>query len=234
MTLNFDHYKALTFDCYGTLIDWEAGLLAGMQPFLQGKGIFLADADVLALYARFEPEAEHGPFKIYKAVLRQCMHSLAAHLGFALEGDEENLLAQGIRDWKPFPDTVAALARLKEKYQLCILSNIDEDLIAYSQQWLQVPFDAVVTAEQLGSYKPGHAHFLTAPMRLGIPQDQILHVACSQYHDIAPAQALGIACVWVNRRRGQAGTGATPASDARADLEVGSLAELVEVIALGA
>ncbi len=234
MTLNFEHYKALTFDCYGTLIDWEAGLLACLQPFLQGKGIFLADGDVLALYARFEPEAEHGPFKIYKAVLRQCMHSLAAHLGFELLVNEENLLAEGIRDWKPFADTVVALAQLQKQYKLCILSNIDEDLIAHSQQWLQVPFDAVVTAEQLGTYKPADAHFRAAPARLGIPQDQILHVAQSLYHDIAPARALGMACVWVNRRRGQAGTGATPASDAQADLEVGSLGELAEMIQQGA
>ena len=232
MNLDFDQYTALTFDCYGTLIDWESGLLACLQPFLKAKGYHLTDAEILALFARFEPLAEQGPFKIYKAVLRQCMHSLAHHLGFALAGDEENLLAQGIQDWKPFADTVAALMQLQQKYKLAILSNIDEDLIAHSQSWLQVPFDAVVTAEQMGSYKPAHAHFLAAPDRLGIPQDQILHVACSQYHDIAPARALGIACVWVNRRRGQVGTGATPASDARADLEVGSLGELVEVMGL--
>jgi 2-haloacid dehalogenase len=228
MTLDFNRYTALTFDCYGTLIDWESGLLACLQPYLAAKGHDLPAEEILALYARFEPEAEHGPFKIYKAVLRQCMHSLAGHLGFALAANEENLLAEGIQNWQPFPDTVAALTQLKKRYKLAILSNIDEDLIAHSQRWLQVPMDAVVTAEQMGSYKPAHAHFRAAPARLGVPQGQILHVACSQYHDIAPARALGIACVWVNRRRGQAGTGATPASDARADLEVGSLGELVE------
>jgi 2-haloacid dehalogenase len=226
MLLDHQKFDALTFDCYGTLIDWESGLIACLQPFLRARGHDLPAEEILALYAKVEAEAEHGPFKIYKAVLRQCMHSLAGHFGFALEGDDENLLALGIQQWKPFPDTVAALALLKTRYCLCILSNIDEDLIAHSQRWLQVPFDAVVTAEQLGSYKPAHAHFLEAPRRLGIPADRILHVAQSLYHDIAPARALGRACVWVNRRRGKEGAGATPPSDAQADLEVGSLGEL--------
>ncbi|HEX2899698.1 MAG TPA: haloacid dehalogenase type II [Bacteroidia bacterium] len=230
MDIDFSSYKALTFDCYGTLIDWETGLVRSLQPFLQTKGHDLEAEDILALYARFEPEAEQGPFKVYKDVLRACMHAFARHLSFRLNGEEENLLSRGIQNWQPFPDTVAALTELQTRYKLCILSNIDEDLIAHSQRWLQVPFDAVITAEQLRSYKPAHAHFLEAPRKLGIPKSEILHVACSQYHDIAPARALGIASVWVNRRRGQAGTGASPASNAQADLEVGSLTELVDLV----
>jgi 2-haloacid dehalogenase len=227
-----ENHAALTFDCYGTLIDWESGLLTSLIPFLESKGHPLPAEDVLALYARFESEAEHGPFKIYKAVLRQCMHSLATHLGFTLEGDEANLLARSIENWQPFPDTIDALRRLKTRYRLCIVSNIDGDLIAHSQKWLQVPFDEVVTAEQVGSYKPAHGHFTEAQRRLGLPKEQILHIAQSLYHDIAPARALGIANVWVNRRRGKAGGGATPVSAATPDREVGSLKELADLLGI--
>lgn len=229
--LDFASFGAITFDCYGTLIDWESGLLGALQPYLRSMGLSLPDEELLGLYARLEAEAEHGPFQIYKDVLRRVMRSLAAHLGFAFgHPRDEDLLVRAIADWRPFPDTVAALSVLGRGRSLCILSNIDEDLIAHSRRWLQVPFAAVVTAEQLRSYKPAPAHFLAAPERLGLPKERILHVAQSLYHDIAPARALGFATVWVNRRRGRAGTGATPASAATPDLEVGSLAELAQLM----
>lgn len=225
-------FSALTFDCYGTLIDWESGILGSLLPWLRARGVTDDPEQVLALYARIEPEAEHGKFKIYKEVLRLCMDGIARHYHLSLSPDDRELLVRSIADWQPFPDTVEALRRLATRYRLCILSNIDEDLIAHSRRWLQVPFDDVVTAEQLRSYKPGHAHFLAAPDRLKLPQERILHVAQSLYHDIAPAHALGYTTVWVNRRRGKAGTGATPPSDAQPDYEVGSLAELVELLGI--
>jgi 2-haloacid dehalogenase len=232
MAIDFSKFKALTFDCYGTLIDWESGLVASLQPFLKTKGRDMEAEEILSLYAKFEPEAENGKFKSYKEVLRECMHAFSKELTFRLHGEEENLLARGIQNWQPFPDTVAALTELQKHYKMCIVSNVDKDLVAHSVRWLQVPFDAVVTAEDVGSYKPAQGHFLEAIRRLELPKSEILHVACSQYHDIAPARALGLKSVWVNRRRGQEGTGATPASTAKADLEVGSLKELVDLVLL--
>ncbi len=113
---------------------------------------------------------------------------------------EENLLARGIQNWQPFADTVAALTELQKHYKMCIVSNVDKDLVAHSVRWLQVPFDAVVTAEDVGSYKPAQGHFLEAIRRLELPKSEILHVACSQYHDIAPARAARPQSVWVNRQ----------------------------------
>jgi 2-haloacid dehalogenase len=233
MALDFTKYKALTFDCYGTLIDWETGLLSTLMPFLEFQGHTPNPEDVLALYGKLEAHEEHGLFKTYKEVLRQCMHGIARHYAFPLIGDEEDMLVHSIQHWQPFPDTVAALEKLKTRYKLCIVSNIDADLIAYSQRWLHVPFDEVVTAEEVGIYKPAHSHFIEAQKRLGLPMEQILHVAQSLYHDIAPARELGLANVWVNRRRGKEGSGATPVSDAMPDMEVGSLGELVELMGLG-
>jgi 2-haloacid dehalogenase len=232
MTQLGKRYAALTFDCYGTLIDWESGILASLQPFLTSKGVFESDEALLELYAQFEPAAESGPFKIYKKVLQECMRSFARHFGFTLEEGEEDLLALGIQAWKPFPDTVYALSLLSAHFRLCILSNIDEDLIRWSQQWLEVPFYQVVTAEQVGSYKPSPRHFHEIQKRLGIGAAQILHVAGSQYHDIAPAKALGFDTVWVNRRQGLLGSGATPASEAQATYNVHNLKELVALLSI--
>ncbi len=232
MAIDFSKFKALTFDCYGTLIDWESGLVSSLQPFLKTKGRDLEAGEILSLYASIEPAAEKGKFKSYKDVLRECMHAFSQQLAFRLHGEEENLLSRGIQNWQPFPDSVAALTELQKHFKLCVVSNVDKDLVAHSLRWLQVPFDAVVTAEDVGSYKPAHGHFLEAIRRLDLPKSEILHVACSQYHDIAPARALGISSVRVNRRRGQEGTGATPASSAQADLEVGSLKELVDLVLL--
>lgn len=233
MSMDFGRFSALTFDCYGTLIDWESGILNAMVPFLEARGIQVDPNQLLSLYARLEPAAEAGPFKIYKEVLRLCMDGFADHFGLVLHGEDRELLVRSIAQWQPFPDTVAALAILKQHYRLCIVSNIDEDLILHSQRRLQVPFDAVVTAEQVGAYKPSLLNLQAAMKRLDLPKERILHVAQSLYHDIAPARMLGIANVWVNRRRGKAGSGATPLSNAVPDLEVGSLAELAGLVGQG-
>jgi 2-haloacid dehalogenase len=230
MTLDFRAFSALTFDCYGTLIDWESGLLGALMPFLHSHGVTDPPEAVLPLYARLESAAEHGPFKPYKAILEQCMEGVAAHYGIEPQTDGRDLLVRSLADWRPFPDTVEALKRLKAHYRLCIVSNIDEDLIRHSLGWLQVPFDEVVTAGQVGSYKPASVHFFEAQKRLRLPKESILHVAQSLYHDIAPTGALGIKNVWVNRRRGKAGSGATPESSAKPDLEVGSLGELADLV----
>lgn len=224
--LTFSDYDVLTFDCYGTLIDWETGIWQALQPTLAGHGVSLAQDEALELYGELEAAAERGEYREYKAVLRQVLAGLGARLGFTPSEAELATFSQSVKDWPAFPDSARALGALKTKYQLAIISNIDDDLFAYSAQRLQVPFDWVITARQARSYKPSLNNFRVAFERMGVPQNRILHVAQSLYHDIVPAKALGLATVWVNRRHDKAGFGATPAAEAQPDLEVPDLQTL--------
>lgn len=228
--LHFGSFKALTFDCYGTLIDWESGIAAAFEKLLAAHRVEAARDEVLELHARFEPALQAGAFQPYREILAGVVDRFGEHYSFRPTADERDALAESIRDWPAFSDTVAALAALARRYRLAILSNIDDDLFAYSAPRLEVDFAAVVTAEQVGSYKPAPAHFHEAPRRLAVAHGEILHVAQSLFHDVAPAKALGFRTVWVNRRRGQAGGGATPPATAIPDLEVGSLAELAAIV----
>ncbi len=225
--LNAHAFDALTFDCYGTLIDWESGIVAAIKPILEAHGLKPTREAILAHYAKREPEAEQGPFVPYREVLRRVMASLAKDHGFEPTDGELRALEDSLPGWPPFPDTVDALRRLARRYKLAVISNVDDDLFAGTQAALGVDFDWVVTAQQVGSYKPNPRNFEVALDRIGVPRDRVLHVAQSLHHDIAPASAMGLTTVWVNRRKGKAGCGATPDSTARPDHEVASLAELV-------
>ncbi|MEM1000552.1 MAG: haloacid dehalogenase type II [Bacteroidota bacterium] len=221
----------LSFDCYGTLIDWEAGILGVLRPILERNGVELPDAEILEWYARLEGPAEAGPYRPYREVLATVMNGLGEALDFRPNAAERGALAASIADWPAFPDTVAALQRLATQYQLVILSNIDRDLVQGSLRHLKVAFHDVITAEEIRSYKPARKnfHYLRQKLRIG-PDRPLIHVAQSLYHDIGPARALGIPHVWVNRRQGKTGPGATPATQVRAEREVGNLAELAEVL----
>ncbi len=227
-------FEALTFDCYGTLIDWERGIVASVEALLAELRAPLDPETVLAQYGRFEPAAEQGPFRSYREVLRDVARAFGAEYGVPLDGAAADAFASSVSAWPPFPDTVSALARLATRYRLAVVSNVDDDLFAGSARVLGVPFDQVVTAQQVRSYKPAPAHFHEVLRRLELPRTRVLHVAQSLYHDIAPARALGFTCVWVNRRAGRAGGGATPPSEARPDLEVPDLASLVRLAGLDA
>jgi 2-haloacid dehalogenase len=230
--LNFDQFEVLTFDCYGTLIDWESGLWAALSPIFANHRVTVALDNALELYGELESEAERGPYRDYKAVLRTVLEGLGSRLGFTPTPDELERFAVSVKEWPAFPDSPRALRALKTKYKLAIISNIDDDLFASSAQRLQVPFDWVITAQQVKSYKPSLNNFRVAFERLGLPQSRILHVAQSLFHDIAPAKTLGLATVWVNRRHGKAGSGATPSAQARPDLEVPDLQSLAQRIEL--
>ena len=230
--LDFNRFTHLTFDCYGTLIDWETGILRAVQPVLQRHGLMALDTAILQLYARHEAEIEAGPYVPYREVLRGVMAGLAAELGFRPDEAELNVLAGSVGEWPPFADTVESLQRLQRRYKLVILSNIDDDLFAATQRQLGVEFDEVITAQQVGSYKPAPAHFETAIARLGVPVSQILHVAQSRYHDHVPAKALGFATVWVNRPSLLPGVGLTMPAEASPDLETPDLRTLVEQMGL--
>ena len=225
--LDLARFQALTFDCYGTLIDWETGLLGALRGIAAAHGARADDERLLRLFAEAEGAIEAGPYLPYREVLGQALERIAASLGFPLAEGERDALARSLPDWPVFADTVPALEALRRRYRLAIVSNVDDDLFAGTARRLRVPFDAVVTAQQVGSYKPAPAHFHRVLERLALPASRVLHVAQSRYHDIAPARALGWTTVWVNRRAGRTGSGATPVKEATPDLEVPDLATLV-------
>jgi 2-haloacid dehalogenase len=227
--LDFDRFTYLTFDCYGTLIDWERGILGALRPVLDRHGIAISDDAALELYGELESAAERGPYLPYRDLLATVMDGFGERLGFVPSADERAALAMSVGDWPPFPDTVAALRALADRFQLVILSNIDDDLFALSARHLGVAFAAVVTAQQVGSYKPDPRNFRALLARLDAAPDQVLHVAQSLFHDIAPANALGLTTVWVNRRHDWPGSGATPPATARPDLEVPDLRTLAHL-----
>jgi 2-haloacid dehalogenase len=209
VALDFDQFEVITFDCYGTLIDWESGILAAIDAVAARHSLRIDPQEILALYSRLEPEAQAGSYKSYRDVLRSVMHGIGDSLGAKFDAVEEGSLAASLPSWKPFDDTVAALRRLKSKYRLGIISNIDDDLFTQTARSLEVPFDYVVTAQQVGSYKPSKRNFEKAIARIGLPREKILHVAESVYHDVIPAKSLGLSTAWVNRRMGKVGSGAT-------------------------
>jgi 2-haloacid dehalogenase len=230
LMLDFSRFECLTFDCYGTLIDWESGILRALRPILQEHGVELPDDEILELYGELEAEAEQGEYRRYREVLESVVRGLRKHFGFTPSWAEISSLPNSLKEWAPFPDTVPALQQLKSRYQLAIISNVDDDLFRFTARNLEVPFDHVITAEQARSYKPSTNNFKLAMERIGLPPSKILHVAQSLYHDVVPAKSLGLATVWVNRRAGKPGAGATKAAEATPDLEVQDLANLVSLI----
>ncbi len=228
--LDFSRFEYLSFDCYGTLIDWEPGILGYLRPLLQSKGCNVSDAQILNLYSESEPRHQDAPYHSYRDVLVSVAQDFAREFRVQFIVEETSGLAESIRDWKPFPDTVPALRRLKSRYKLAILSNIDDDLFAFTAAKLQVQLDSVVTAQQVHSYKPSLRNFETLLGRLGIERGRLLHVAESLFHDVAPAHSIGIATVWVNRRQGKAAA-ATRFVPAQPDLEVPTVAALADLAA---
>jgi 2-haloacid dehalogenase len=230
--IDFGAKRVLTFDCYGTLIDWETGLLATLGPILQAHGVRSDGDRLLALHAELEAEAERGPYVPYRQVLAAVLRGMGERLGFTPTADEQARFADAVGDWPPFPDSPAALTALRRRYRLAIVSNTDDDLFARTREKLAVEFDWIVTAQQVRSYKPALENFRQALARIGAPPAEILHVAQSLFHDHVPARQLGLETVWVNRRHGKAGTGATPPASIRPDLEVPDLATLARLVAV--
>lgn len=220
-------FEVLTFDCYGTLINWEAGILDSLRPVLAAHAIKLSDAEILKLYSELEPQTQEPPFRRYRDVLEAVVAGLGERLGFAPSADERSCLHASLPRWPPFPDTIEALAALSSRYRLAVVSNVDDDLFASTSQRLGVRFDWMITAQQVGAYKPAPAMFATALQRIGLPRERILHVAESLFHDIAPARALGLATVWVNRSQGKAA--ATRRTNIAPDLEVPDLRTLAKL-----
>jgi len=228
--INASKFQVLSFDCYGTLIDWERGIVEALMPVLSARHIGLSDEQVLELYAELEAEAEQGSYVKYREVLRRVVQQLGSKLGFVPYASELDCIADSLKSWIPFPDTVEALETLKRRFRLAIISNIDDDLFAFSAQHLKVEFDWVITAEQVKAYKPSSDPFEYAIDRVGLSTERMLHIAQSIYHDIVPAKAVGLSTVWVNRRKGKSGSGAIPPAQGQPDLEVTDLKALVSIL----
>jgi 2-haloacid dehalogenase len=214
MTRNLADFSALSFDCYGTLIDWEAGIAAVLTPWAARHGLGLGREELLAGYARHEAAAETAhPYDLYPAILARSFRDLGAELGAEVTGPDAEHLAQSVPSWPAFGDSAAALASLSERYKLIILSNVDRASFQGSSQLLGATFASVLTAQDIGSYKPSARNFgalLAEAQRIGIAPGRLLHVAQSLFHDHVPAKAAGLSTVWINRRHGQPGWGATP------------------------
>jgi putative hydrolase of the HAD superfamily len=212
--LDLTPFKALSFDCYGTLIDWETGMAAVLAPWAREQGLELSDEDLLLAYADHEATVEREePAALYPDVLAEAFRRTGATLGRPVSDEWARRLGSSVPDWPAFPDSTDALARLARHYQLIILSNVHRDGFAGSNKQLRGDFAAIITAEDVGGYKPGENHFRaldeTLP-KLGVERSQLLHVAQSLFHDHVPAKREGLPSVWINRRHDRSGWGATP------------------------
>jgi 2-haloacid dehalogenase len=227
-------FKALTFDCYGTLIDWESGMVEALKPLTSRVGRKLSRDEILQAHARHESAQQlQTPTKAYRDLLPIVYKRLGEEWGVLAPWDECVAYGRSVRDWPAFADSAAALQYLKKHYKLVILSNVDNESFAGSNEKLQVEFDAIYTAEDVGAYKPSDRNFeymLTKLKTLGIEKHQILHTAESLFHDHGPANRHGLASCWIYRRFDQEGFGATmhPGEMPKHDFRFDSMAGLVE------
>ena len=227
--LDFTQFQLLSFDCYGTLIDWESGIFSALWPILVAHGKSITDHEFLNVYSELESEAEQGEYRCYREVLQSVVRGFGARLGFKPSEAQTHSLPDSVPNWRPFPDTIEALRRLKARYQLAIISNVDDDLFAATARRLEIAFDHVITAQQARAYKPSSPIFHLAQQRTEVMPARWLHVGQSIYHDVIPARALGIATAWVNRPSPRPGAGAAKAASGQPDLEVPDLKTLAQM-----
>jgi 2-haloacid dehalogenase len=227
--MDFSSIRLITFDCYGTLIDWESGMLAALRPIFSRDSRAISDARLLEEYGEAEVEIEAGEYLPYRQVLARSVETMGRRLKVAISSEDSRRFAESLVQWEPFPDTVAGLQALAKRFRLGIISNVDDDLFAATQKKLGVAFDVIVTAEQVRSYKPSLANFQEALRRSGLEKYQVLHAGQSVYHDIIPANSLGLKTIWVDRPSVRPGSGATRPAVAQPTAKVSSLAELVKL-----
>lgn len=205
--------SVLTFDCYGTLIDWETGISDAIAAAIGQGGIAASRSEIMRLYHEIEPTLQAAEYRAYREILRNALVLVADRLGWRVDPTDAGLLADSVANWRPFPDTNPALDWLRHRgYTLGILSNIDDDLLAMTIEHFTIEFDFVVTAQQVQAYKPAHPHFARARELIG--NRRWLHVAQSCFHDVAPAAELGIPVFWINRKTERPLIGARPVAQA--------------------
>lgn len=224
--MDLSRFDVMSFDCYGTLVDWESGILTAFAPVLAARGVGWDEARILNEFARAEGAVEAGPFQPYRQVLDEVAARMAAEAGFTATAAEREALSESVPHWEPFPGTVEALRQLARKLELVIISNIEDALFRETARKLTVQFRAVITAEQARAYKPSLAPFELAFRKVGVAKERWVHAGASLFHDVGPANRLGVASVYVNRRFAEADGGASPRTDAKPDLEVHDLAGL--------
>jgi 2-haloacid dehalogenase len=231
-------FRVLTFDCYGTLIDWESGIHTALQPLLRKAGLTLSRDAVLEAFAKHESAQEaETPDMVYSELLATVHRRLAKQWQTTASEQDHQLFGASVPHWPEFPDSAAALRYLKQHYKLVILSNVDRESFKGSNKRLGIAFDAIYTAQDIGSYKPNPANFrymLDHLAKLGHAKGDILHTAQSLFHDHAPATQVGLARAWIDRRHDRVGWGATmppPATEeergARYDFRFTSMADMV-------
>lgn len=212
--MNLADFEALSFDCYGTLIDWEHGLREGLQKVAEMRSPSPDVDALLESYADAEAEVEQtNPGMLYPHVIAESVARAGNAHGIAVPPELGLEIGASVPDWPAFSDSANALGRLSQRCKLIILSNVDRSSFAASNKRLGITFDAILTAEEVGSYKPDPRNFealLKRVREMGIAQDKLLHVAQSLFHDHVPAKAAGLTTVWIDRRGGRPGYGATP------------------------
>jgi 2-haloacid dehalogenase len=234
--LDYGAFDALTFDCYGTLIDWEAGISAGLRTILEAHGAEADDERLLELYAAAESRLESGPYLPYRTILAAAARSVGRDLGIEVTDEEAASFGSSVGSWPAFEDSTRSLKILRRRFKLGVLTNCDDELFAASNRRLGVDFDWVVTAQQLGSYKPNPHNFEALRERLhasGVAASRILHVAQSLFHDHGPATRLGFHTIWIDRRHDRPGAGATPPAKAQPDATFPSMAAFAEAATRG-
>ncbi len=218
-------YQVLTFDCYGTLIDWEGGMRAALASVIEKRGLSLDPFEVHEKYAEIEPEIQETRGGRYVDVMRMGVRETFAHFGVEVTDEEAGVFGDTLASWPKFSDTTAALTEMKNRgYKLVILSNTDENFIRQSIDNIGVEFDEVITAQAVGTYKPARGHWDRMLETLGVSKDIVLHVAQSYYHDVVPATGLGFKMAWINRK------GQTPWGDARPDYEFPDLKSILSIL----
>ncbi|MFI6100973.1 HAD-IA family hydrolase [Lentzea sp. NPDC051213] len=234
--MDLTKFQALSFDCYGTLIDWEAGIAAVLSPWAHEQGLSLSPEELLLTYGDHEAAVEAStPSALYPEVLATAFRRTGDVLGVPVSDDWARRLGSSVPDWPAFPDSADALARLAARYKLIILSNVHRAGFAGSNRHLRGEFAAIITAEDVGAYKPAENHFRALDKtlgELGVDRSGLLHVAQSLFHDHVPAKREGLPSVWINRRSDRPGWGATPqpSGDFSYDLEFASMGEFADAV----
>jgi 2-haloacid dehalogenase len=234
--LDLTEYRALSFDCYGTLIDWEAGIAAVLAPWAREEGLDISDEQLLLAYSDNEAAVERDAASVlYPDILAMAFRRTGETLDTPVSDVWAQRLADSVPNWPPFPDSSEALARLGRHYKLIILSNVHRAGFAASNRWLRGEFAAIITAEDVGAYKPADNHFraLDATLAdLGVDRRALLHVAQSLFHDHVPANREGLPSIWINRRHDRPGWGATPqpTEEWTFDLEFTSMGEFADAV----
>jgi 2-haloacid dehalogenase len=229
VAVDFAAYDVLTFDCYGTLIDWETGLLAALREALPGS-VDVGDDARLERYARHEAEAERPPYRTYREVLAAGVRGVADDLRLDVGDDAVARFAESVLEWPAFPDSAEALGRLHERFRLGVITNCDADLFAASSERLGTDFDWVITADAARAYKPALTGFELAFTTIPVSRERILHVAQSLFHDHVPAKQLGLTTVWIDRRHDRPGSGATPPARATPDATFPSMQAFADAV----